>query len=201
MYNGILYFLADKIIALLNLFNLFELFKTIGRYFGRNKVEPKEKVKLIRIWVDVYIFLKWSAILLLYVESLPLELTSIIVWYLIFSNIFTFFNYFIWQAQNAKHDHHRQKRRFVNLVQAVFFSHFAFANLFYTTYSKDFSWASGKSYLGSLWYSISNSVSGNYDLVKPLTTLGYSVSMIQFLITFLFVSIIITRAVPEIIND
>jgi hypothetical protein len=48
-----------------------------------------------------------------------------------------------------------------------------------------------------MWYSISNSLAANYNFVLPNSDFANSVSMIQLLVTFVFVTIILGKSIPQ----
>ena len=63
-------------------------------------------------------------------------------------------------------------------------------------------WENGEtSILRSVWYSVSNSLTASYGQVAPSSDLGNSVSMIQLLIMFAFLTIIIGGSVPQTRQD
>lgn len=51
--------------------------------------------------------------------------------------------------------------------------------------------------LHAIWFSMSNSVAANYAVVAPKDGIGNTVSMMQLVITFVFVTIIISRSIPQ----
>ncbi|MDP1728490.1 MAG: hypothetical protein Q8M15_17025 [Bacteroidota bacterium] len=83
------------------------------------------------------------------------------------------------------------------LLLAIAYSNFTFAYLYRVSYTNDFTWPDSASSLNAIWYSISNSLAANYDEVKPLTSFGNSIAMIQLIITFIFVTIILSKSVPQ----
>ena len=48
-----------------------------------------------------------------------------------------------------------------------------------------------------LWYSISNSLAANYCEIQPVTDLGNSVAMTQLILSFIFITIILSRSIPK----
>jgi hypothetical protein len=92
----------------------------------------------------------------------------------------------------------RIRRRFVTLMLAVGYSDLCFSYLYKVPFKHNFEWSSDlTTFTKSAWFSISNSLAANYDAVKPITDLGYNVSMIQLILTFVFVTIILSKSIPQ----
>lgn len=199
MKFGILHPFFDKLFWLLNSLTLFEWFKRAGALICQKLSGSSiHKVAYKRTAGDIYILFKWGFVIWLLESSINNSFATSIVWYLIYTNIYTFFYSMIWKIQNHTMDSRWARRRFLNLLQAIAFSFVAFAYLYYIPYATDMYWdKTPHTYLHAFWYSISNSVAGNYDRIKPLSTWGDSVSMIQFLIMFIFAAIIISKAIPD----
>ncbi|MGF7039737.1 hypothetical protein M2273_002990 [Mucilaginibacter lappiensis] len=199
MNNGFIYKYFNNLINFLKYLNLLELFKFIAKKLVKNQNDSNKVIKYRIVASDLFILTKWIFILLIWFLGKDNFFLRLSMWYLIISNLFTFFYYLVWKEDLIINQSiARSKRRFIHVIQAVFFSHFSFALLYSLSYKTDFTSTQSKiHWLNYLWYSISNSVSGNYDVIKPITDWGYSVSMIQFIITFLFVVVIISRAIPE----
>nr|WP_294946718.1 hypothetical protein [uncultured Mucilaginibacter sp.] len=150
-----------------------------------------------RNFIDVYVVLKWLALAVITYINPVAWIFIFFKWYFIFATLHSFFYSFIWKEDTTTYDADRRKRRFVHLLQAIFFTHFTFASLYYRDYATELKWNNGVDFLESLWFSISNSVSGNYDLITPAAPHASSIMMVQFVISFLYLTIIIGRAVPE----
>ena len=192
MENGFLYSAYKVIVDNLKYLNLVELFKTIAV-----RINPQKKVAYSRIGTDIFIVLKWIFVFVLWFSGKTSCLLTISIWYLIATNIYTYFFYHIWcddALDTSGHDSDRIRRRFVNLLLAVAFSDFCFAYLYRFPFSTDFSnTATGN----SIWFSVSNSLAANYSIIQPTTDFGNSVAMTQLIMTFIFVTIIISRSIPQ----
>jgi hypothetical protein len=201
MKDGLIYLLTRKSINFLRYLNLVEWFKLAATFLFRNRISKIENESIHRNAVDIFIFFKWTLILIIWTLKYQNTFLTFLTWYLIVSNIFTYFYYHIWSDEAIDSDQlprNRARRRFVNLILAIGFSDICFAYLINSPYSHHFKWDSGTRLIKSLWYSISNSIAANYDAIIPISDLGYSVSMIQLIITFFFVTIIISRSIPQI---
>lgn len=169
-----------------------ELFKTIAV-----KINPQKKVAYTRIAVDIFIVLKWLLVFVLWFSGKTSCLLTFTVWYLIATNIYSYFFYHIWHddaLDTSGHDNDRIRRRFLNLLLAVAFSDFCFAYLYRFAYSTEFS---GTATGNSFWFSVSNSLAANYSEIQPTTDIGNSLAMTQLILTFIFVTIIISRSIPQ----
>jgi hypothetical protein len=201
MNTGFLFQLLNSFLKLLRFINLVELFKFVGRILTPKNSSIETKIKYSRTSVDIFILAKWifvAVLILLKISNFGFVIT---VWYLLIANLYTYFYYHIWSSKMLADPHFditRIKLRFQNLLFAIFFSVFGFAYFYYIPYSAAFDWA-GKmpSFVSSLWYSISNSLTASYDQVIPVTDTGNSISMIQLVIMFIFITIIISSSIPQ----
>lgn len=202
IHNGHLYPFADKFLNLLKYLNLVEGFKYVGGKLTSKNSPVETKIKHSRISVDLFIVLKWLFVVYLWAFGIKNFWVVLIIWYLLITNLYTYFYYHTWASEvlNDIHfDTDRIKRRFFNLLLSISYSIFGFAYLYSNPYSSEFSWGNGSpTFIHSLWFSISNSLTAGYDQVKPVTDFGYTVSMIQLLMMFVFLTIIIGGSVPQI---
>lgn len=200
MRNGFIYVIIKFIIDKLCYLNLVEYFKKIGKWLNPDKGDREKEATYTRVATDIFITMKWLFVILIWNVGCVSNWLNFIVWYLIVTNLFTYFFHHIWTNEALSTAHFtedRIRRRFVNLLVALAFSDVSFAYLYRIPYASDFDWVYSASNLHSIWYSISNSLAANYEVVKPITGLGNSVAMIQLVITFIFVTIIISRSIPQ----
>lgn len=202
MRNGFLYLTVKFILDNLKHLTLVEWFKIIGyKILCSNPNDPKEQVKHRSNIVDLYNIIKWSIIILLFYFQWTNNLLTFLVWYLLLTNVYSYFYHHIWSEEaitTAILNTDRARRRFFLLMLSFSYSEFCFAYLYRLPYLNDFFWTGNASNSKSIWYSISNSFAANYEVVKPCTEISNSISMIQLLITFFFVTIIISKSIPEI---
>lgn len=192
MKNGLIYTGFKFLFKKLKYINLVELFKFVAIKFN-----PRQKLEYSRLGTDFFIIFKWILLILFWLTGLSNSFITFLVWYLILTNIYTYFYYHIWiddALDTSNHDNDRLRRRFLNLLLALAFSDFSFAYLFRFPYKLNFIDQGSGNFL---WYSISNSLAANYSVVQPSSTCGNSVSMIQLIFTFIFVAIIISRSIPQ----
>lgn len=203
--NGILYTFIDLLINCLKYLNLVEYIKKLSKcscFLYDNSKESKRVNS--RIATDIFIFLKFLLVIAIWKKEADNLFWEIIVWYLLFTNLYTYFYYHVWSnnIQKGKHfDVDRIKRRFLNLMCAITFHFIGFAYLFNVPYKSDFTWSNGiANGEHALLYSISNSFTRSYDVIAPHNSFGNNVAMIEVISAFVFLTIIVSTSVPQIKN-
>jgi len=201
MENGFIYEIARFVIEGLEKLNLVELFKLIARKLNPHKSDQVKENAYTRFAVDIFIVLKFAFLLFIWSCGFHGLVLTILVWYLIIMNLHTYFYRHTWcedAVTSANLLLHRVRRRFVNLILALAFSDLCFAYLYSVPYASQFNWGkTPPSILHALWFSISNSMAANYTVVSPSTGVGNAVAMVQLVITFIFVTIILSRTIPQ----
>jgi hypothetical protein len=198
MKNGFIYPLIKILVDGLNKLNLVEYFKGCLQVF--NRVKTDESIQSYNNFaIDIFRIVKWLFLALAIFCGASNCWVQAVIWYLLLTNIYTYFYYHLWRdealepGQVGQNNHHRVRKRFVNLFIAVFYSDLCFAYLYEIPYVANFTWGKSASLLHAFWFSVSNSIAANYNVVVPITDLGNSVAMIQLLITFAFITIILSR--------
>ena len=193
--NGFIYEVVKVVIDNLKYLNLVELFKAIAK-----KIKPNQSDEYSKIAVDIFIVMKWIFVSILIFLEINNSWITVFVWYLIATNLYTYFYYHNWideSLNTSNFDNDRIRRRFVNLILAICFSNYSFSYLYKFPYNSEFSWISNEIIGDSFTYSICNSITANYDLVKPISSLAFSISTIQIFISFIFITIVISRSIPQ----
>lgn len=202
MKNGFIYQTINLFLNSLKYFNLVELFKIVAQKLNPDSTNVDFRVMYSRVSTDIFIIFKWLFIITLLLFNLSNFLLTLLVWYLILSNLYTYFYYHIWSEKiltDKYYDINRIKRRFLNLFLSILYSVLCFSYLYYLPYSNEYYWINKKPDIyHSLVYSLSNSFTFNYDLVKPFTDLGYNISLLQLIMIFIFITIIISTSIPQI---
>jgi hypothetical protein len=201
MKNGIIYKTTKFFLDNLKYLTLVELFKYIGHLLNPKKNDLDWKLAFSRTSVDIFIILKWTLILILVKFNIASDFWTIVTWYLLLTNGYTYFYYHIWadEALNTENfNMDRIRRRFVTLMLALGYSDLCFAYLYKVPFRHNYEWSDNfTTFTKSTWFSISNSLAANYDAVKPITDFGYNVLMTQLIMTFLFVTIILSKSIPQ----
>lgn len=203
MKNGFIYPIANFLIKVFEKLNLVQLFKFLAAKLADKNNRDQQKA-YSGIAIDLFIVLKWLFVFIVWYSNTTSTVITVLVWYLILANLHTYFYRHVWcddAFDTSSMTIDRARRRFISLIQAFAFSSACFAYLYVVPYSNHFCWGGETnlvpSSIHSFWYSISNSVTASYDLVKPVTEFGQTISMIQLIITFIFVTIVLSRSIPQ----
>ena len=197
MKKGIIYSVVDYLIEKLYYLNLVELFKFIAV-----KISPNNRITASRFSVDIFILLKWLFIALFWHFNVKNDFINLIVWYLIFTNVYTYFYYHIWRKNIDKSEFDRIKRRFLNLGLSIAFNVLSFAYLFAQPFSNNYKWNNGYStFQDSILFSLANSFTTSYNSVQSITKIGHKISLLETVISFVFLTIILSNSIPQVKTD
>ncbi len=200
-HYGFLYIAISAIIDWLKYLNLVEFFKATSQRFNKNKQDPGAVSLYGRVGADIFIVVKWAFLIILWHWQVSNMIAVSILWYLVITNVFTYFFYHIWSVDAITAGGHpidRVKRRFLNLVLAAAFSTLSFAFFYSVPYRTQFDWPfSEVNKLHSILFSFSNSLAANYDGVKPKTDFSNLLSNLQLFISFIFFTVILSSSIPK----
>ena len=201
MKNGIIFTVFKGIIEWLKYLSLVEGFKFLAQIVFRSSTNQERKITVSRWAVDIFIIFKWMFVILAIHYAWTSSWITFIVWYLIYANLYTYFYYHVWikESMNLEvFDIDRVRRRFVNLMLSIGFSNYCFAYLFRFPYLSDFDW-SEKIPLTTkaMWFSFANSLTANYEYVKPINQAGASITITQLIISFTFLTLILGKSIPQ----
>lgn len=192
MKNGFIYRLSKILVTVGYYTNLVELIKWLFALLTKdNKRAFKNSA------IDIFIILKWVFLLTIWSINKQSLLLTIFVAYLIWTNLFTYFYYHVWTTFKLN-DTERNQRRFINLILAFAFSNVCFAYLYSLPFSTFFKVNSGfEGRLSYFLFSSYNSLFSDYNFIAPIDMTGSILTLIQLSITFIFVSIVLTKSIPE----
>ena len=99
--NGFLYPLFDFIIVRFFYYtNIVELFKFIAKLIARciyqDQITDEILITYANIGIDIYQIFKWSILIIFWMLNYNTEISKIIIFYLIYSNLFVYFYYHVW---------------------------------------------------------------------------------------------------------
>lgn len=200
MKNGIIYTILKFILDNLKYLSLVEFFKySFLKLFSENSTSSK--IKTSRIAVDTFIILKWGFIIIAMNQGWNNTIITIFVWYLVYSNLYTYFYYHIWipEALNTENfEIDRIRRRFITLMLSIGFSNLCFAFLVRYPYLTDFQWSENIPLnIKATWFSFANSLTANYEYVKPITKDGVEITITQLIVSFIFLTLILGKSIPQ----
>lgn len=193
---GPIYKTIELFIEIFKYLNVVELFKALAK-----QIYKKNTLLSSRVGVDVFIIMKWLFIILLWKFQVSSRLVNIIIWYLIATNLYTYFYYHIWTDDLVKGHFKfgRIKMRFINLMLALTFNITCFAYLYVLPFTKNFQWIDNSSKnIDALLLSISNSFTMTYAYAYSITKIGQTLMLFETIITFIFLTIILSNSIPQI---
>lgn len=206
--NGFIYPILNMIITIFNYLNFIELLKMpvikwlkikYTNILSKEALDLKIK-KVANFIIDSFVITKFSFVLFVWNYMVDNIYVVCIVWYLLIMNVFSYFYHHIWKKQailNEKCTIHHTRRKFLTLCISLFYTIVSYAYLYNIPYKKCFEINPDMNYRNFLLYSISNSFSGSYDKIKPITQFGDGLKLSQTVITFIFITIILARSIPE----
>jgi hypothetical protein len=197
---GFIYLIFDSILIAVFYLNLVELFKVIAKKIN-NKESDDENIRIKNTAIDIFIILKWVFILMVWSFGVCNYIVTIIVFYLILMNLYTYFYYHVWDEDSLNSENYEKGRirnRFKNLLQAFGFSIYCYSYLFQIPFYKYFSWPNNiSSFSKSLLFSTANSLTVNYDGINPIGTIGNALAISEIVISFIFITIILSRSLHQ----
>lgn len=192
MTNGYIHRISNLIVTFCYYTNLVEGFKWL---LGKLTKDKKRTYKNFAI--DTFILLKWIFIGLIWCINAQSLFLTIIVSYLIWTNLFTYFYYHVWTT-NKIEETERNQRRFINLLLAFAYSNVSFAYLYSLPFNSSFSITTGfEGRFSFLLFSSYNSLFSDYNFITVADMTGSVITVIQLTITFIFASIILSKSIPE----
>ncbi len=210
MLNGFIYPLFDLVVKFLYYCNLVELFKFIAKLytklsFQRNDEIPNQKdiIKSCNIAIDIFQVLKWSVLSAFWICETNNTFSLIIIYYLLFSNLFTYFYYHVWGSKYQKRtDRDTLNRKFLSAMLAISYYIFCYGYLYQIHYSSMIQWPDNLvDFTNAIYLSVANAFTLTYGGFAPLTQEIRVIFMSELINTFLFFTVIITNSVPNHVGD
>lgn len=201
MQNGFIIEIIKAIVNSLYYFNLVELFKTIAKKLAQPNARPSIKIKYSNFAIDFFILLKWLFVFVVWKNGIANTFITGTVFYLVFTNIYTYFYYHVWVDSTSQSiTYERNIRRFVNLILAYSFSNYCYGYLYAVPFYNDMTWGLlpviDKDH-NALLFSIANSLTSSVAGVATNTTIGNFISVSQVSLSFIFISIILSKSIPQ----
>lgn len=199
MRNGFIFDIFNSIVNGLNYLNLVEFFKFIAKSLSPANASTDLLKKNVNIAIDVFIVMKWFLIVFLWINKVNTPFWIFFTFYLIWSNMHTYFNYHLWM-ESKQSDLDRDRRRFISLILAIVFFIVSYGYLYSVVYADHFSWINvdGLSKnMTALIYSVSQTIFIGSGLIYPTTKNGVLLVISETLVSFLFVVVLISRSLPE----
>lgn len=202
MKNGFIYPLTDKLISLLCSLNLVEHVKTLAFWLvskiSKRPLSEDEEISARGIAIDCFIIAKWLFVGWAIASGATQQWVAVVVWYLIASNLFTYFYYHVWKSGFAqRNDIGSQRRRYVSFLLSIGFYLACYAYLYQYQYTQHISWPGGVVDTTNAFYlSIANAFTLTYGGFSPLSQTARVVFASELINTFFFFTIIVVNSVP-----
>lgn len=196
MKSGLIYSIVDYIVENLQRLNLVELFK-----WAAKRLYPSNEIVALRLGVDIFILLKWLTVIVFWINQVTSKFASLILWYLILTNLYTYFYHHTWTKDLYKENFtlDRVKRRFIYLLLAILFNIFSFAYLIRHPFSENYEWANQiATTKNALLISVANSLAICFDSVTATTQFGQALNITETATMFVFLTIILSNSIPQI---
>jgi hypothetical protein len=205
--NGFLIYWFSVIVQSIHYISPVEQLKNLFVWINKSNTNV-EKRQSKTYAIDTFILLKWLYVILIIAFKCNGLIHVVIVTLLIFFNLFSYFYYHIWDEEalvGKDFKTNRVRRRFLNVLSAIAFSHLAFAYLYCFQYHCHFQ-PDGtnieltdvkSSFWNWLCYSVSNSIAANFNAIQPRNVFGHQLSMVQLMVSFIFITIILSKSLPD----
>lgn len=219
--NGFIYYYILVIGRFLDKFNVVEYFKDFILYIvkRKNKNSSDNDNRYIKsIAIDVFVLIKFIILIMAWGLEVNNLLLKYILWYLIISTVWTYFKYHFWRDDTNK-SYHRIRRRFISLFISLFFITMTFAYFVDIAYESEFSIIKDNNtymeltdklellfkdtktidinFYEATKYSFTNAFIGDFSLVKPVTKNGEIIAILQSVISFIYLTLILTKSTFE----
>lgn len=194
---GIIYPIFDTSVKLLQCLTLVEIVKNI---FLRNKRFTQKQRYLLNHVIDCYIVFKWMLIILFWIFNFSGILVNIIVFYLLLTNLSTYFFYHVWDERNyddSKRNSTTIRKRMVSLILSYLYSVLLFAYIYGVLFSSYFHSSVKSDFLQYILFSFTNSIFNSNNLLTSRDIVGYFLMGLQQFITLIYMTIIFARSVGE----
>jgi hypothetical protein len=194
MRHGFIYPIVRATIEMITYLSLVELFKAIGKKLAHNDLQIPRNA---RIGIDVYLIFKWVVLVCLWVSCVDNVLATVVVIYLLATNVFTYFYYHVWKPPYDTSEENLRSR-LVTLILSIFYSVACFGYLYAVPFAGNFRFNEGANHTtASVLFSASQTFLVDFAPMSAITYTGYGLALFQTAITFMFISIILAASIPE----
>ncbi|WP_151899226.1 hypothetical protein [Vibrio mediterranei] len=203
MKNGFIYPLFDSVVRFAYYCNLVELFKFLAKLcvgvYKKGEASIEDQVQACNIAIDTYQIFKWVALLVLWKLDVKHQAALMATYYLLASNLFTYFYYHVWGSRYKQRvDRETLNRKFLNAMLAISYYLACYAYLYHVHFSSEIVWPENLvDSTNAIYLSVANAFTLTYGGFSPLTQEIRMVFMSQLINTFLFFTIIISNSIPN----
>jgi hypothetical protein len=180
-----------------------ELFKFLAKLCAgvckQEALTREELIQTCNIAIDIYQIFKWGVLLCLWYFKIDSHFALAVAYYLLASNLFTYFYYHVWGSRYRQRiDRETLNRKFLNAMLAITYYLACYAYLYNIHFNSEISWPNNVvDCTNSIYLSVANAFTLTYGGFSPLTQEIRVVFMSQLINTFLFFTIIISNSIPN----
>lgn len=196
--NGFLLPIFDKFINIMNKVNLVELFKELFVLKGKKDKSMNDIIRLKSIAIDTFTVIKWLMLIIFIATDFKNWFTKGIVLYLLIMNVHTYFYYHVWSNRainGLARNHEHLRRRFFSLMLAIAYNVITYTYFYFISYNLHFKFEGRfNKLLISFFHSLISTFLGGSEYVAPIDSIGVAIQTSQVLISFIFLTIILSRS-------
>jgi hypothetical protein len=201
--NGFFYPLAAALMWLAQKASLVEHFKNLACRVARKSGAARRPTANVAI--DVFVVFKFTYVVAAWGLDWDAPVPVAFIVYLLVTNSTTYFFYNLWILENASEatqrvdTHHRDRRRFVNLVLAMAFSMLVYAYLYKVAFPAHFDWPPNvPRATAAISFSIGNALTSTAGGLHTTDELSYLLAASQLVFTFGFVAMLLSNTIPKV---
>lgn len=175
------------------------LFAWIFFKIKRRKLSLDETKVAKNIAIDCFLVAKWLVVIVAIWCGWTGLWAELLVWYLIASNLFTYFYHHVWGNGFALSDDvDSQRRRYVNFLLSLAFYIACYAYLYQHQYMAEIAWPDDLvDTTNAIYLSIANAFTLTYGGFSPLSQTARVLFASELINTFFFFTIIIVNSIPS----
>lgn len=203
MRHGFIYPTTRGLVQLLHALNLVEYVKTLFAWafskIKRQKLSIDEVKASKNLAIDCFLVTKWLVVVAAIWCGWTNLWVELFVWYLIATNLFTYFFHHVWGNGFALSDDlDSQRRRYVNFLLSLVFYIVCYAYLYQFQYASEIGWPDNLvDTTNAIYLSIANAFTLTYGGFQPLSQTARVLFASELINTFFFFTIIIVNSIPS----
>lgn len=207
MKNGFIYPITNMLVMLLRQLNFVEYVKKVFSWvvskYRRRALSEDETISVKNFAIDCFMIAKWLFVILAIIFGFSAKWIELVIWYLIASNLFTYFYYHVWGSGFAlRDDVDSQRRRYVNFLLSLGFYIVCYTYLYQFRYALEIGWPGDVvDTVNAVYLSVANAFTLTYGGFLPLSQTARVLFATELINTFFFFTIIIVNSVPSVRNS
>lgn len=187
--------------------NIVEYIKMFTRFtynkLGCKNISNEELRRVSLFAIDIFILFKWALLIYFWSNHINTDISKYIIYYLIYSNLFTYFYYHSWGSKYSQNSNpEAMKKNFINYLLAIAYYLACYAYLYQIHFinmikiESDYFDVQVLDYINAIYLSISTAFTLTYSGIQPLTQEIRIIFLSELINSFLFFTIIISNSVP-----